>query len=59
MKMFEDKVNELLQSNKLQFTLDIQICNKNDKNIEILNNKISINKINTHPFLDVKLVQNK
>lgn len=57
---FQEEANKLLQSEKLQFTLDVWMHNELEStNNEIaLNEKVTINKTNTFPFLDMKMTWN-
>ena len=53
-------MNELLQSDKLQFTLDVWMHNENDENdVRMLDNKTSINRTNMFHFLDMKIIWNE
>ena len=57
---FQEEVNKLLQSEKLQFALDVWMHNELEStNNEItLNEKVTTNKTNAFPFLDVKMTWN-
>ena len=57
-QLFQKEVNELLQTDKLQFTLDIWMNNDKENicdDIESLDGKVTINKTNVFPFLDMKM----
>ena len=56
---FQKEVNKLLESNKLQFILDIQVYNENDNTNININKQITINQINIFLFKDMKMAWNE
>ena len=54
--LFQTKVNELAESNCLQFTAEVWNI---DEDIEITNNKLTIIKESHFPYLDMEMYWNE